>query len=166
MDRNYFLSCGHKIAILLLMAAVGKLNAKFISVAMGKSELPYRTDINSYLQQCLASASVHQWPAEGKNLVEVNERSVDQKQSNRFYSIPSQYNFLSFNDSHIQIVFLRDIKFVAGWNKWGHSYSINKEYALPAFKEAKEFYTNSFKLIEGFKFLIKIPDKSAHTLVS
>ncbi|PWN59039.1 hypothetical protein [Chryseobacterium viscerum] len=148
------------------MTAVGKLNAKFISVAMGKPELPYCTDINSYLQQCLASTSVHQWSAEERDLIKVNERSADQKQSNRFYSIPSQYNFLSFSDSHIQIVFLRDIKFVAAWNKWGDLYSIYKEDTLPAFKEIKEFYTNSFKLIDGFKFLIKIPDKSAHTLVS
>lgn len=148
------------------MAAVGKLNAKFISVAMSKPELPYRTDINSYLQQCLASASVHQWSAEGRNLIEVNERSADQKQANRFYSIPSQPNFLSFNDNHIQIVFLKDIKFVAAWNKWGDLYSINKEDTLPAFKEIKEFYMNSFKLIDGFKFLIKIPDKSSHALVS
>jgi hypothetical protein len=148
------------------MAAVGKLNAKFISVAMSKPELPYHTDINSYLQQCLASASVHQWSAEGRNLIEANEQSADQKQSNRFYSIPSQSNFLSFNDSHIQIVFLRDIKFVAAWNKWVGSYSINKEYALPALKDIKEFFTNSFKLVDGFKFLIKIPDKTAHTLIS
>lgn len=45
MDRNYFLSYG-QIAFLLLLSAIGKLNARIISGTVGKSELQHYTDIN------------------------------------------------------------------------------------------------------------------------
>lgn len=165
MDRNYFLSYGHKIALLLLLAAVGKLNAKFISVIMNKTELSHCTDSDNHLQGCLADVSVHLWPEAGNNLVFVNAKAGDQNGIHLFYCKGSGYNLDFFNKTNTQLFLHRDIKLVAVWNKWSYTTLNYREHIFLAFGKAKKFYINSIKLIDGFKFIIKIPDKLVHSSI-
>ncbi|MEF9477180.1 hypothetical protein ACR1PO_06040 [Chryseobacterium sp. RRHN12] len=154
MDRNYFLSYSHKIALLLLLVAVGKLNAKFIPVTMSKNVLPYCADIQT--QRCLAGTSVRHW-ADGSVL----HQSADQNSANSLY-IGSQHNFS--NDIYIRILFLKDIRTVVNNYNLIYSYLFHKGNTFFTFKKAAKFHINSVKLIDGFKFIIKIPDKLVSTL--
>ncbi|MFS4474029.1 hypothetical protein [Chryseobacterium sp. T20] len=155
MDRNYFLSYGHKITLLLLLAAVGKLNTKLISVMRTKPELSYCTDIKNHLQGYFADVSVHLC-SETKNDGSVSENlSAHQKQTHIFYGEDSQYKLPIFNT----------IKLVALSNKWNYSCQQYRENVCPIFKDVKKFYSNSIKLVDGFKFIIKIPDKPILSLI-
>ncbi|PRB86928.1 hypothetical protein CQ022_11955 [Chryseobacterium culicis] len=165
MDRNYFLSYGHKITLLLLLAAVGKINTKFISVKMIKPELSYRTDINNYLQPYLADVSIHLCAETENHSTAISKLAVYQKETYVFYDKDSQYNLCFFNNTHLHISFPANIKLVALSNTWSHSYRNYKENIFLAFKEVKKFYSNSIKLVDGFKFIIKIPDKPIHSLI-
>ncbi|RLJ34130.1 hypothetical protein CLU97_3623 [Chryseobacterium sp. 7] len=167
MDRNYFLSYSHKITLILLLAAVGKLNAKFISVTMTKPELSYSADSNNHLQGCLAGVSIHLYSEkEYHNLAVVNETMADQNETHFFYCKSSRYNLNFFNNSNLQQFFQRDVKFIAVGNKWNYPSLNYKQNNFLAFEEGKKFYTNSIKLVDGFKFIIKIPDKLIHSLIS
>lgn len=155
MERNYFLSYGHKITLLLLLAAVGKLNTKLISVMRTKPELSYRTDIKNHLQDYLADVSVHLC-SETKNEGPVSEcLSAHQKETHIFYDEDSQSKLPIFNTT----------KLVAISNKWSYSYQQYAENVCPIFKGIKKFYSNSIKLVDGFKFIIKIPDKPVLSLI-
>jgi len=165
LDRNYFLSYSHKITLLLLLAAVGKLNAEFIPVTISKTELPYCSAINNQPQRCLAGVSVH-LSEEGNEVAAANKLSAVQIETFAFYCNSQQYNFSIFNNNDLQSFLFRDIKLVAGWSKWAYSYSICKEYVFLTFNEVRKFYINPFKLVDGFKFIIKIPDKLIHSIIS
>ncbi|RXM40471.1 hypothetical protein BOQ62_05785 [Chryseobacterium sp. CH21] len=167
MERNYFLSYGHKITLILLLAAVGKLNAKFISVTMTNPELSYYTDTDNPLQRCLADVSIHLFTKAGNNdLVAVNKEPADKNQAFLFYYIGFQYNTQFFKKNNIQISFPENIKFVAIRNEKNYLFLNCKENTFLVFDEVKNFYTNSIKLVDGFKFIIKIPDKLVHSLIS
>ncbi|QXU47522.1 hypothetical protein KYG33_11885 [Chryseobacterium sp. D764] len=166
MDRNYFLSYGHKITLLLLLAAIGKLNAKFIPDTMSKAQLRYCTAINNHPQGCLADVSVYLSEA-GNDVAAANKLSAAQNETFAFYCNSLQYNFSFFNNSNLQFFLLRDIKFVAVWANWYYdSFSICKEHMFLTFKEFRKFNASSFKLVDGFKFIIKIPDKLIHSFIS
>ena len=158
MERNYFLSYGHKITLLLLLAAVGKINAKFIPVVMSKTGLLYCTAINNHPQRCLADVSVHLSEAG-------NKMSAVQNGAYAFCSSSPHHNFPFFNHKSIQSFFFRDIQFVAVWSKWTNSYPGSRENIFLIFNEVQKFYINSLKLVDGFKFIIKIPDKIIHSLI-
>ncbi|MBB6331885.1 hypothetical protein HNP24_002835 [Chryseobacterium sediminis] len=163
MDRNYFLSYGHKITLLLLLAAIGKLNAKFIPDIMSKAELPYCTVINNHPQRYLADVSVDLSEAVN-DVAATNNLYAVQNKFFTFFCNSQSYRFSFFNNN--QLFLLRDVKFVAAWGKWTYSYSICKEYILLTFNKVRKFFVNPFKLVDGFKFIIKIPDKLIHTLIS
>lgn len=156
MERNYFLSYSHKIALLLLLVAVGKLNAKFISVTMSKNVLPYCADIHTL--RCLTGASVRHW-ADGSVL----HQSADQNSAHSLY-IGTQHNLSLSNEIYIRIFFLKEIKSIINNYNLIYSYFFHAGNALFTFKEFGKFHINSVKLIDGFKFIIKIPDKLVHTL--
>lgn len=61
MDRNNFLFFGHKITLLKILTAIGKLNTKIISVIRAKLRLSYCTVINNHLWVCFADVSVYHW---------------------------------------------------------------------------------------------------------
>ena len=163
MDRNYFLSYGHKITLLLLMAAVGKLNAKFITGTIGKTELSYCAVINNHPQRCLADVSVYLSEA-GNDLKAANKLSAVQNEVFAFYCNSHQYNFSFFKNNDLQLFLLRNIRFAS---VWAFSYSVCKEYIFLTFNnEARKFCVNPCKLVDGFKFIIKIPDKLIHSFIS
>ncbi|MDR3025833.1 hypothetical protein [Chryseobacterium sp.] len=165
MDRNYFLSYGHKITLLLLLVAVGKLNAKFIPGTISMTESPYCTAINNHPQRCLADASVHLTEA-GNDLTAANKLSAVQNETFAFYSNSKQHSFSFFNNSSIHLFLLRDIRSATVWIQWAFSHSVCKEYIFLTFNEVRKFCVNSFKLVDGFKFIIKIPDKLIHSFIS
>ena len=112
MERNYFLSYGHKITLLLLLAAVGKLNTKLISVMRTKPELSYRTDIKNHLQDYLADVSVHLCSETKMTGLFPNVSLLIKKETHIFYDEDSQSKLPIFNTT----------KLVAISNKWSYSY--------------------------------------------
>lgn len=133
---------------------------------MSKAELPYCTVINDYPQRCLADVSVLLSEA-GNDVAAVNKLSAVQNETFAFHCNSQQYNFSFLNNSNLQFFLLRDIKLVTVWAKW-HYYScpIFKEHMFLTFNEVRKFNTNSLKLVDGFKFIIKIPDKLIHSFIS
>lgn len=120
-----------------------------------KPELSYRTDIKNHLQDYLADVSVHLC-SETKNDGSVSEcLSAHQKETHIFYDEDSQSKLPIFNTT----------KLVAISNKWSYSYQQYTENVCPIFKGIKKFYSNSIKLVDGFKFIIKIPDKPVLSLI-
>ncbi|WP_213277150.1 hypothetical protein [Chryseobacterium indologenes] len=144
------------------MAAVGKLNAKFIAGTIGKTELPYCTVINNHPQRCLADVSDYLSEA-GNDLTAANKLSAVQNEVFAFYCNSHQYNFSFFKNNDLQLFLLRNIRFASVWT---FSYSVCKEYIFLAFIEVRKFCINPFKLVDGFKFIIKIPDKLIHSFIS
>ncbi|PTT35047.1 hypothetical protein DBR28_12820 [Chryseobacterium sp. HMWF028] len=132
---------------------------------MNKTELSHCADSNNHLHGCLADVSVHLWPEAGNNLDFVNTKSADQNGIHLFYSKDSGRNLDFFNKTNTQLFFHRDIKLVAIWNKWSYSSLNYRENIFLAFEKTKKFYTNSIKLIDGFKFIIKIPDKPVYSSI-
>ncbi|WP_288447391.1 hypothetical protein [uncultured Chryseobacterium sp.] len=165
MDRNYFLSYGHKITLLLLLAAVGKLNAKFISV-MTKPALSCATDINNHLQRCSADVSIYLFSdADNQNLYAVSKTSAVQNKVHSLYfkNCGCPLNF--FNNSHLQKLLQRESKLVTIQNRRNNLSLTSPSDTFPLLEEVKKLYTNSVKLIDGFKFIVKIPDKLMHSLI-
>ncbi|MDQ1855694.1 hypothetical protein [Chryseobacterium sp. WLY505] len=155
MDRNYFLSYGGKITLLLLLAAVGKINTKLISVMRTKSELSCSTDSKNHLQGCLADVSVHLC-AETKD-----NSSVLHCLPSRQEKTPLSYD----KDPQSILSFFNTIKSAAIPNKWRYSYQKYKEQVGLTCKDINTFYSNSVKLVDGFKYIIKIPDKLILSLI-
>lgn len=158
LDRNYFLSYG-QIAFLLLLSAIGKLNARIISAAECKSELLRYTDIKdtdcypylscSFLQDTASSVvcrSHHHVEDHGDSQDTVSGHSLHDN-----FPIATDYNFF--------LLPMKDFNSVFPLNKWRALNSVGHTEALSVIKQVKRFSINSAKLIDGFKFIIKIPDK-------
>ncbi|WPO91613.1 hypothetical protein [Chryseobacterium sp. HR92] len=132
---------------------------------MSKTELPYCTAINNHPQQYFANVSVYLSEAVN-DVAAANRLSTVQNETFAFYCKSQQNNFYFFNNNNLRLFLLRDMKFVAAYSRWAYSYSICKEYIFLAFNDVRKFYINSFKLVDGFKFIIKIPDKLIHSIIS
>ncbi|MCC3216469.1 hypothetical protein LIV57_14480 [Chryseobacterium sp. X308] len=96
MDRNNFLFFGHKITLLKILTAIGKLDTKIISVIKAKLGLPYCTVVNNYLWVCFAGVSDclhtetnHRWTGLYKG-------SAGQKESYLLYNKSFRDNFSFF----------------------------------------------------------------------
>ncbi|WP_137905184.1 hypothetical protein [Chryseobacterium sp. 2VB] len=61
MDRNNLLFFGHKITLLKILTAIGKLNTKIISLIRAKPGFSYGTAITNHLWGCFADVSVYYW---------------------------------------------------------------------------------------------------------
>jgi hypothetical protein len=163
LDRNYFLAYSHKLAFLLLLSAIA-LNTKFISVAIDNAELLYSTDMNNKLQP-LPTCTPMQQPPEGMHVL-VNENDGDNhKGGGDCYSSISHYSFPVTNSEHFLLSFPDDWNFTAVcYDKVSMDWMHNKNI-LTAFEKVEKFCINPSKLVDGFKFIIKIPDKLTFTLV-
>ncbi len=161
LDRNYFLAYGQKLAFLLLLSAIG-LNTKFISAAIDKAELRYSTDVNNNLQSLLTGASIHQL-SEGTH-AQINENDGDyHKGAGDSYSSMYHYSFPITNSGLPS--------FPEDWNSIGVCHErvsmdwMRDKNTLAVFEKVKKFCVNPSKLVDGFKFMIKIPDKLTFTLI-
>ncbi|PRB05303.1 hypothetical protein CQ046_05475 [Chryseobacterium sp. MYb7] len=134
---------------------------------MTKPELSYCTDINNHLQRCLADVSTHLYAKAGNNdLVAVNKEPAGQNETHLFFYNDSQYKNPFFHQNDTQISFPGNIKYVAIRNEKNYLFLSCKENTFLVFEEVRNFYTNSIKLVDGFKFIIKIPDKLSHSFIS
>ncbi|MGE8434893.1 hypothetical protein [Chryseobacterium joostei] len=161
MDRNYFLSYG-QIAFLLLISAMGNLNTGFVSVTIGKSELLHYIDINK--------TGSHQ-PMENENIQKnVNDSSYHHAKENDtfqyivFHNRILQNNPPIINDKDFFLFSVENMKFISVQYKWREQYLHGNENTRVVFERVKKFSINSFKLIDGFRCIIKIPDKLATPL--
>ncbi|WP_278352478.1 hypothetical protein [Chryseobacterium gleum] len=156
MDRNYFLSYSHKIILLLLLVAVGKLNVKLISVTDGKDVLLYCEDIHT--QRCITDVSVHHG-VDGSVL----HKSADHNSVNSLCS-GSQHHLSLSNHLFTEILLIKNIKTITNHNDLIFLHLFGRRNIFFNFKEWGNFHINSVRLIDGFKFIIKIPDKLIHTI--
>lgn len=163
MDRNYFLSYGHKIALILLLLAVGKLNAKLISVATGIEGLPLCTDIYIPLLQYPADVSLQQSSVNTNALTS----KVDKEVCRDIYGVYAhrvKKHFPVINGDDFFTVLLNDLRFIPTWYQWVPIYSIDHKNALFLFEKDTKIFASSARLVDGFKFIIKIPDKLTYAL--
>jgi len=156
LDRNYFLSYSHNIVLLLLLVAVGKLNVKLISVTDGKDVLLHCADIHT--QRCITDVPVHHW-ADGSVL----HKSADHNSVNSL-CLCSQHDLFLSNNLFTQIFLIKNIKTIANHKGLIFLYLFQKQNIFFSFKEFRNFHINSVRLIKGFTFVIKIPDKLSQTL--
>ncbi|AYZ13861.1 hypothetical protein EGY05_18780 [Chryseobacterium arthrosphaerae] len=157
MDRNYFLSYGHKVALILLLAAIGKLNAKLISVAANKAELLYYTDVNNALHFDPAGVSIHHVKSRNTPSGTAQDGN-DHKSSHKIHHYIIRNSYPSIDGKYSFLSCLKTFKCMTVWYKWSLFYFVNSQ-GLNPFDETKKFCINPFKLIDGFKLIIKIPDK-------
>lgn len=158
MDRNYFLSYS-QVALILLLSIIGKLNTSVISSAVGRSELLRWTDIKDtdhslYFSDTFSQKTVSTAVCSPNHHTEKNDdfQYIVFNQS-------LQSNLPIANDRGFFLRSTKDLKFVSVWNKWRIVNFGDHIDALNVAKKVKRFYINSVKLIDGFKFIIKIPDK-------
>lgn len=72
---------------------------------------------------------------------------------------PLQNNLPIINDQDFFLLPMKDLESISIWNKWRLLNSVGYTGGVSIAKQLKKFYINSVKLIDGFKFIIKIPDK-------
>ncbi|MCQ9640069.1 hypothetical protein MP478_11840 [Chryseobacterium sp. WG14] len=155
MDRNYFLSYSH-IAFLLLLSTIGKLNTGFISAAVSNSELLHYTGVNTTDLHSRIAVTYLQKSIEDTNILQADK--------GRFYNHTLQCNFPIPRDKDSISFAINGFELISVW-KTRIQYVEYFESTLLIFEKIKRFYVNSFKLIDGFKFIIKIPDKLATLFV-
>ncbi|ROI01167.1 hypothetical protein EGI16_18460 [Chryseobacterium sp. G0240] len=158
MDRNYFLSYGRIIAFLLLLPAIGKLNAKDISNTMdGLSETLHYTDIinqdlqtnkvNNFTLPAIVTGSDYQ------NRIGEICMHIDCKNDMQLKSFPI------VDDNEFSVFFQKNISVVRAWNEWMGAVPIGHISAVLSLQKTNTFEIPSTGLVDGFKFIIKIPDK-------
>lgn len=154
MDRNYFLSYG-QIAFLLLLSAIGKLNARIISGTVGKSELRHYTDING------SDFNLHlsdTFSLELKNPVKDHHVKISNDDQPAVFSfIQDRLSIEKGKDT--VLISMKSVKYVFVWSKGRVLSSAAHEELLGIIKQVKRFGISSVKWVDGFKFIIKIPDK-------
>ncbi|MEG0926455.1 hypothetical protein [Chryseobacterium sp.] len=162
MDRNYFLSYS-QIAFLLLISAIGKLNTQFVSVTISKSELLHYTDINKTGSYQLTENKEIQ---KNMNVKPYHHTEDDDTfQYTEFHHPTLQNNSPIINDKDFFLFSVENMKFISIQYKWKEQYSGDSENTKDAFEKVKKFTFNSFKLIDGFRCIIKIPDKLVTPLI-
>lgn len=146
MDRNYFLSYGH-IAFLLLLSTIGKFNTGFISAAVGNTELLHYTGVNT------TDLHSHTYLQES-----IQDTNILQTDNGRFYNHILQCNVPILRDRDFISCDINGFELISVWKtRIQHAEYFGSTVLI--FAKIKRFYINSFKLIDGFKFIIKIPDK-------
>lgn len=165
MDRNYFLSYS-QIAFLLLISAVGKLNARFISVTISKSELLHYTDGNNaglYIQSTIAFSDQLIGNIKAQNNMNGRffhyNKAENKCQYTLFHNNISKNNHPIFNDKDFFLFFAKNMDFLSIHYKWRELYSGGYQNAKIIFEKVKKFNIDSFRVMDGFKCIIKIPDK-------
>ncbi|MFP3833973.1 hypothetical protein SCA31_13860 [Chryseobacterium sp. SIMBA_028] len=147
---------------------MGKLNARFISVTISKSELLHYTDGNNaglYLQSTIAFSDQLIENIRAQN--NVNGRffhyNKDEKkcQCTVFHNNTSQNNHPVFNDKDFFLFFAKNMDFLSAQYKWREIYSDGHENTKTIFEKVKKFTIDTFRVVDGFKCIIKIPDKLA-----
>lgn len=85
--------------------------------------------------------------------------SVDKAPS----TVIQQRNFLTVDNTNF--FFLRTVPLVPIWGKWTNPSTLDSTGTIAVFEKIKIFHTNFLKLVDGFQFIIKIPDKLTRTFI-
>lgn len=162
MDRNYFLSYG-QIVFLLLLSAIGRLNVSIISSIVGKTTLLHHTDIKNTDPYSSFSDTLSQRPAIS---VRCNPyHYADANCNNLLHTVCEKYLQGNMPIVNGQDSFLLPImKSISVGYKWNIPGSLDYAHILNIIKLLKK-YIISVRLIDGFKFIIKIHDKLTIALI-
>lgn len=158
MDRNYFLSYS-QVALILLLSIIGKLNGRIISSAVGRSELMRCTDIKDTDHSPYLSDTFSQKTVIGAVCGSHHHTEKNDDFQYTVFEHSLQSNLPIANDRDFFLLSAKKINFVSVCNKWRKVNFAGHTDVLNVVKKVKRFYINSVKLIDGFKFIIKIPDK-------
>ncbi|WP_336964151.1 hypothetical protein [Chryseobacterium contaminans] len=158
MDRNYFLSYG-QIVFLLLLSAIGKLNASIISATVNEPELLCHndaadTDLYPYLSGIFSQKLV-------SSLDYMNSHHINYSDDVSYVAFENslQNGLPVVNDKDFFLLPMKDLESIPTWHKWRSLSFAGQIDILSIIRQIKRFYISSVKLIDGFKFIIKIPDK-------
>ncbi|WP_347217947.1 hypothetical protein [Chryseobacterium sp.] len=131
---------------------------------MGKAEWLHYTDIKDSDLYPYLSDTFSQKPV--SSLVCGADHHTERSGDSQFtiFENSLQSNSPTANDCNFFLLPIKDLKSVSVWNKWRVLSFAGHTDALIVIKQAKRFYFSSVKLIDGFKFIIKIPDKLSMTI--
>lgn len=125
---------------------------------MGMSELLYYTDTtdtelyphlyDTFSQESLSSVKYRH------HEVKINAHSQP-----IFLEHSLQSHLPTVNDWNFFLLPMKDLKSISVGNKWRIFNAGVHADVFNIVKQVKRFYVNSVKLIDGFQFIIKIPDK-------
>ncbi|BAP33471.1 uncharacterized protein CHSO_4434 [Chryseobacterium sp. StRB126] len=145
--------------------AIGKLNANIISLQVGKTDLLHYTDINDtdlypYLFDTSSQELMSSLECSVYHHTNMNDDSPHTAFENSLQS-----NVPIVNDRNYFLLSMKGFKSIFVWNKWRMvNFAVHTD-VLDIIKQVKRFYVNSVKLIDGFKFIIKIPDKQMNVSI-
>ncbi|MGE8554697.1 MAG: hypothetical protein ACN6OB_12325 [Chryseobacterium jejuense] len=130
-----------------------------MSVAADTFESLHYTDSNdTNLYPYLSDTSSQELVSPLGYSVYYHTRSIDDFQYIAFEN-SLQSNVPMVNDRDSFLLPMKDLKSISVLNKWRIINFAGHTDVLDIIKQVKRFYVNSVKLIDGFKFIIKIPDK-------
>ncbi|MDN3691222.1 hypothetical protein QWZ06_02590 [Chryseobacterium tructae] len=143
----------------MLLSTVGRLNARIISSTISTSEL-HHIDINDsdlYLLSDIFSQEL---------ISPVGCRTYHHKKLNDDFQYTIFNHTLSGSISNQNTLFsMNKVKIITFWDKWRLLDLVDGISIMTTISNTlKKFSINSFKLVDGFKFIIKIPDK--HNIIS
>lgn len=135
---------------------MGKLNTKYISVAISKDELLNCTDVNDHLQLQSADIFLQQFSDNTNKGTDHNIYEFHENIFSKYTSIKSGLFFLSFP---------KNVKFIAAGYQKVSINAVSDKSILKESGHVKKVCINPFRQMDGFKFIVKIPDKSTCTSI-
>lgn len=159
MDRNYFLSCGHRISatFLLVISAIGNINATFISTALSAPNKELHRNNNPWN---LADSSVYSLSGIIETL------TIVKSMVNHYGRIDYDHTYVNssgeIRQKHSQtdrnvdllLLFLKDAGVGIIVNDWNVKVNSNRQ-VLVLSEKFKIFYTNLSKWLMALSLLLK-----------
>lgn len=127
-------------------------------------------DVNNHNQQTHLtgfSAFKLAWALESLLIVNTNHYERVGADSDSVHKTPhtiiQQRNFLIVENNHF--FFLKNVTLFPTWSKLINLNSVDTIDIVAVLEKIKKFHTNFLKMVDGFKFIIKIPDKLTFTFI-
>lgn len=161
MERIYFFSCS-QLALLLLLPAIEKLSTKFLLVTICSSELQYYTGVQNN-DTCYTNTFLTD---SGNLYQEIKMMNDKDNQHGSFANISTHkissetyiQNNVPISDDAESITYdLNDSRSTPDQQGW--IFFIDNYLRTTVFKKINRFSMITFKLVDGFKLIYKIPDK-------
>ncbi|AZA78078.1 hypothetical protein EG347_11390 [Chryseobacterium sp. G0186] len=131
---------------------------------MNKAEMLHWTDVNNthlHLYSAIAfpNQSIDNTEAMEDRVAHSYHHKRDDVQYVVFYNTILLTNLPTANDMDFFLFPGKEAKFISAWKKWRERHSVDDENIVARFEKVKKFHMTSFRLVDIFRFIIKIPDK-------
>lgn len=163
MDRIYFFSCSN-LALLLLMLTIEKLSTKFLLVTICSSELQCYADLQNNHTHCTNTSLT-----DSRNLYQGMKTLNGKYDQHRSFANISTHKISSETNIQNNVPISGDTESVtydlddprSTPDKQGWIFFMGSYFTTTVFKKINRFSMINFKLVDGFKLINKIPDKSS-----